>query len=126
MAAGIALAVGAGFMGLAVGDYTMGWDEAVACLECIGRAAAIGAAAMLFVAAFSAYAAARRLGTAAAFAVLGGGALGATAVHLTCPSTSPLHHLIAHILAPLIAAALLTAPIALGIKHLQRRLETDV
>jgi formyltetrahydrofolate synthetase len=78
----------------------------------MSHALQLGLASSLLASGFIAYAAMRRPSLGAALALTGGVALGAAAVHTTCPSDSALHQLIAHSLAPLVAAALLTLPLA--------------
>lgn len=116
-AAGFVLAVAGGIWGLVSGDPpTLGnW------LSCVGRALALGAAPTLLGCAFIVYAAVRRPGSGAALALAGGVALGAAAVHATCPSDSPMHWLLAHSLAPLVAILVLTAPLAALLARRTRR-----
>jgi hypothetical protein len=79
---------------------------------CIQRALLLGVAPALLASAFVAHASLRRPRTAAALALAGGIALGAFAVHASCPSGSALHALVGHTLVPVAAAAILVAPLA--------------
>jgi hypothetical protein len=81
----------------------------------------LGAGPVLLACAFIVYAAVRRPGTGTAWALAGGVALGAVAVHATCPSESPLHWLVAHTLAPVMAVLLLTAPLTTLLARRARR-----
>jgi hypothetical protein len=111
-ALGVITAVSGGLAGLARGDLRFGGEELAACVTCMSHALQLGLASSLLASGFIAYAAMRRPSLGAALALTGGVALGAAAVHTTCPSDSALHQLIAHSLAPLVAAALLTLPLA--------------
>lgn len=117
--AGVLLAVAGGLWGLAGG--VAGGASFADCLSCAGRAVALGAAPVLLACAFAVYAAVRRSGPRTALAVAGGVALGAAAVHVTCPSDSPLHWLLAHTLAPVMAVGVLTAPVAALLARLTPR-----
>lgn len=107
---GLTLSIAGGVWGLVHGGELT--EDLWACLWCIGRALALGLAPMLLVCAFIVYSAVRRLGLGTARALAGGVALGAVAVHLTCPSESPLHWIAAHTLAPVVAVVVLAAPLA--------------
>ena len=111
-ALGLGLAVAGGLWGFAHGASQAGGEDLMACLWCIGRALALGIAPALLACGFIVYAAVRRPGRGTALALAGGVALGAAAVHATCPSNSPLHWVVAHALAPVVAAVVLTAPLA--------------
>ena len=71
--------------------------------------------------AFIVYAAVQRPGRGTALAIAGDVALGAAAVHATCPSDSPLHWILAHTLAPIAAVIVLTAPLAALVARWTRR-----
>ena len=118
---GLALAIGAALVGLRGASAPVSADEILACLWCMGRAAEIGLLSLLAAAGFVAYAAALRLGASAALAVVGSVALGAAFVHVTCPNDDPLHHLVSHALTPVIAAGMITVPLAIVLKKLKRR-----
>jgi len=111
-AAGLMLALTGGLRGVAGGYDALSAGELTDCLDCMGRALVLGAAPLCLACAFIVYAAVRLPGAAAALAVAGGMALGAAAVHATCPSDSPMHWLLAHSLAPVAATVLLAAPLA--------------
>ncbi|HVN40028.1 MAG TPA: NrsF family protein [Myxococcota bacterium] len=111
-ASGAAVAVVGGLWGIVAGDGPVAGASLADCLPCIGRALALGTAPVLLACAFIVYAAVRRPGSGTALALAGGVALGAVAVHVTCPSDSPMHWLLAHTLAPVVAVLLLTGPLA--------------
>ncbi len=110
-ASGAVSAVAGGLWGIVAGDALAG-ERITDCLSCIGRALSLGAAPALLTCAFLVYAMVRRPGPGTALALAGGVALGAAAVHATCPSDSPMHWLLAHTLAPVAAVVVLTAPLA--------------
>ena len=116
-----AIAVAAGVFGTVAGDWLAAGEKITDCLSCIGRSVTLGAGPVLLACAFIVYAAVRRPGTGTAWALAGGVALGAVAVHATCPSESPLHWLVAHTLAPVMAVLLLTAPLATLLARRARR-----
>jgi hypothetical protein len=110
-----------GVFGIVAGDGLAAGERITDCLSCIGRSLTLGAAPVLLACAFIVYAAVRRPGTGTAWALAGGVALGAVAVHATCPSESALHWLLAHTLAPAMAVLLLTAPLATLLARRARR-----
>jgi hypothetical protein len=119
-AVGFVLAVGGGIVGLA--SDTALWDvDLGACLSCIRRALGLGIAPTLAACAFILYAAVRRPRRGTALALAGGVALGAAAIHSTCPSDSPLHWILAHALAPVAAIGVFTIPLAALIARVVRR-----
>jgi len=119
--AGVVLAVAGGLWGLIAGAGLAGGVHIIGCLSCIGRALTLGAAPVLLACAFIVYAAVRRPGAGTALALAGGVALGAAAVHASCPSDSPLHWLLAHALAPVVAVLVLTAPLTALLARKARR-----
>lgn len=116
-----AIAVAGGVFGIAAGDGLAAGERITDCLSCIGRSLTLGAGPVLLACAFIVYAAVRRPGTGTAWALAGGVALGAAAVHATCPSESPLHWLVAHTVAPVMAVLLLTVPLATLLARRARR-----
>jgi hypothetical protein len=82
-----------------------------ASLHCGLRAFGLGLGATLVGLAFLARAVPRRAALSVALALAGGSALGALVVHLTCPSSSAIHQLLGHTLAPVAAGALLALPL---------------
>jgi hypothetical protein len=118
---GGAIAMAGGVLGIAAGDGLAAGERITDCLSCIGRSVTLGTGPVLLACAFIVYAAVRRPGTGTVWALAGGVALGAVAVHATCPSESPLHWLIAHTLAPVLAVLLLTAPLATLLARRARR-----
>ncbi len=118
---GLVLAIAGGLWGIAHGGAPAAGEDLRACLSCIGRALTLGAAPALLACAFIVYAAVRRPGLGTALAIAGGVALGAAAVHATCPSDSPLHWIVAHTLAPIAAVIVLTAPLAALLARWTRR-----
>lgn len=111
--AGFTVAVTGGLWGVAhSGIAAPIGEEILACLSCFTRALAIGAVPVLLACAFIVYTTLRRPGLGTSFGVAGGIALGAAAVHATCPSDSALHWLLAHTLAPPMAILVLTVPLA--------------
>ena len=120
-ALGLALALAGWILGVSGGAGDHAGESAGAVLSCAGRALALGVVPALLACGFAARAALRRPVLAAGMALAGGVALGAVAVHASCPSNSPLHQLVAHTLAPVAAAALFTAPLAALLSHWGRR-----
>ncbi len=118
---GLVLAIAGGLWGIAHGDVPAAGEDLSACLSCIGRALTLGAAPTLLACAFIVHAAVRRPGLGTALAIAGGVALGAAAVHATCPSDSPLHWILAHTLAPVAAMTVLTVPLAALLARWARR-----
>ncbi len=118
---GLVLAIAGGLWGIAHGDVPAAGEDLSACLSCIGRAFTLGAAPTLLACAFIVHAAVRRPGLGTALAIAGGVALGAAAVHATCPSDSPLHWILAHTLAPVAAMTVLTVPLAALLARWARR-----
>ncbi len=118
---GLVLAIAGGLWGIAHGDVPAAGEDLSACLSCIGRAFTLGAAPTLVACAFIVHAAVRRPGLGTALAIAGGVALGAAAVHATCPSDSPLHWILAHTLAPVAAMTVLTVPLAALLARWARR-----
>jgi hypothetical protein len=119
--AGVALAAAAGLWGIVSGEGLAAGERITDCLSCIGRALTLGAAPVLLAFAFIVYAAVRRPGAGTALALAGGVALGAAAVHATCPSDSPMHWLLAHTLAPVVSVLMLTAPLTALLARRTRR-----
>ena len=119
-AVGLALTTGGGLVGLVQGAEPVGTDLAT-CLGCAIRVLTLGVAPVLLACGYLAWAALRRPGLGAVLALAGGVALGAAAVHATCPIDSPHHWLLAHALAPAAAAAVLAAPLAFGLARWTRR-----
>jgi len=119
-AAGVLIAVAGGIVGL-FGEGPLAGERVVDCLACMGRAVTLGAASTLLACTFLIYAALRRPGPGAALALCGGVAFGAAAVHVSCPSDSPLHWLLAHTLAPAAAALVLSVPLAALLARRARR-----
>jgi len=116
-----ALAVAGGVFGIVAGEGLAEGERISDCLSCIGRSLTLGAGPVLLAAGFIVYAAVRRPASGTAWALAGGVALGAAAVHASCPSESPLHWLLAHTLAPVAAVALLTVPVAALLARRTRR-----
>lgn len=120
-ALGVALALAGWILGVAAGGHDHGGEDLGSILGCATRALGIGVIPVTLACAFVAYAALRRASLTAALALAGGVALGAAAVHVSCPSNSPLHQLVAHTFAPAAAVVLLTAPLALLMGRWARR-----
>jgi len=118
---GVVRAVAGGLWGIATGDGLAAGERITDCLSCMGRAFTLGVAPVLLACAFIVYAAVRRPGAGTALALAGGVALGAAAVHATCPIDSPMHWLLAHTLAPVAAVLVLTAPLAALLARRTRR-----
>lgn len=112
-ALGLLVAVAGGLRGLVRSDPQFSKQEIAACVSCMSRAVQLGIASTVLACAYIVHAAMRRPSA--------GAALGAAAVHTTCPSDSALHQLVAHTLAPLFAAALLTVPLAALLRRWPRR-----
>lgn len=122
-ALGLGVAIAGGLWGLARTGTDFSTDELLACVSCMKRAVQLGIASSLVACGFIVYAAMRRPSAGAALALIGGVALGAAAVHSTCPSNSAHHQLVAHTLAPLVAAAILTFPLAALLRRWRGRAE---
>jgi hypothetical protein len=120
-ALGMGAAIAGGLWGLARSEVRFSTEELAACVSCMERAVQLGIASSLLACGFIVYAAMRRPSAGAALALIGGVALGAAAVHSTCPSNDALHQLVAHTLAPLVAAAILTLPLAALLRRWQVR-----
>jgi hypothetical protein len=87
---------------------------------CVLRGLVLSIAPTWLVCAYFLRGVSRRPGRGAALALAGAVALGAAAVHATCPSDSPVHWIAAHTLAPVFALVVLTAPVA-GVIALRSR-----
>lgn len=120
-AAGLVLALAGGLGGMALGQGLTGEESVTDCLWCIARALGLGAAPLLVTGAFLVYAVVCRPGLGTSLAIAGGVALGAAAVHVTCLIDSPKHWLVAHALAPALAALVLAAPLAALLARRVRR-----
>ncbi len=120
---GAVLAIAGGLWGVVAGGGLAAGERITDCLWCIARGLTLGAAPLLLACAFIVYAAVQRPGVGTALALSGGVALGSVAVHVTCPSDSPLHWLLAHSLAPMLAVLVLTAPLAALLARRTRRKE---
>lgn len=105
----------------------LGFDvgELLACLSCISHAAILGLLSVLVSCGFIAYAVLRRPGASAALAIVGGVALGAMVVHVTCEASEGAHRLVSHALAPWIVASILTLPVSLATRALSKRFRRD-
>lgn len=110
---GMALAIAGGLWGVA-GPAP---GELGPCLSCMTRALKLGVPPALLACGFLVYCAWRRPAAGTALALGGAAALGAAAVHASCPSLSPLHQLVAHTLVPVIVVAALTLPLALLVRQ---------
>jgi hypothetical protein len=119
--AGLGVAVAAGIPGVAGQGADLGAAELRACAACMARALELGAAPALVASAFVTRAATRRPGAASLLALAGSAALGASAVHATCPSNGAFHQLVGHVVAPVAAAALLSVPLAALLARWLRR-----
>lgn len=109
---GLVLGLAGGLWGVLYADTPLAEVDLVTCLACIRRGLMLGVAPTLLACAFIVYAALRNPGLGTALALAGGVALGAGAVHATCPNDNPLHWLLAHSLTPVAAMLVLTAPLA--------------
>jgi hypothetical protein len=109
---GIGLAFAGWLLGLASGAPDHGGETLRAMTSCGSRALVLGLVPALGCAVFAVRAALRRGAATAALSLLAGMALGAAAVQISCPSNSPVHQLVGHLLAPALVIALLTAPVA--------------
>lgn len=99
--------------------------ELMACLSCISHSTGLGILSALISCAFIGYAVLRRQNASASLAIVGGVALGAIVVHASCEATGGAHQLVSHVLAPLIAAAVLTLPVSFATRILARRVQRD-
>jgi len=111
-ALGLAMAILGGVGGALLGGLPAGGQDPGPIVSCVVRSAKLGIAASLLSLGFGLHAAARRPSRTLGLALAGGVALGATAVHLTCPSGSAVHQLLGHALAPVLVAGLVVLPLA--------------
>jgi hypothetical protein len=111
-AAGLGTAAAVGLLGVAIRGADLGAAELRACASCMARALELGVAPALVACAFVARASIRWPGAPSLLALAGSAALGAFAVHATCPANGAFHQLVGHVLAPIAAAALLSVPLA--------------
>lgn len=95
------------------------------CLACLAHAVGLGFATGLVACRFIGTAAMWRPGASAGMAIAGAVALGAGAVHASCTMGDAFHQLLAHALAPAIAAALLAVPLGLAMRSLAERRLSD-
>ncbi|MEZ4333349.1 MAG: NrsF family protein [Myxococcota bacterium] len=106
--AGGALALLASGVGVGlVGRGEVGLAE---CIGCIRHAVGLGVLPFAVVIGFVLRAFADRFGPAILLGVIGGVALGAAAVHLTCGSDQPMHWLLGHALGPVVLGLILAGP----------------
>lgn len=119
---GLALAAVGGAWAVASSGVADAISQLASCVHCLGRCMGLGILPVLLVCGFLAYAPARRPRAGSALAVAGGVALGAVAMHATCPSEGALHMLVGHSLAPLFAVLVLAYPLAALVRRFGDRL----
>lgn len=112
---GAALAVAGGALALVasgVGVWLVGRGDVglAECSGCILHSVGLGVLPFAVVIGFVLRAFADRFGPAILLGVIGGVALGAAAVHLTCGSDQPMHWLLGHALGPVVLGLILAGP----------------
>lgn len=124
-ALGILIALASERSWISFGDLAMSREELTACMGCLSHATGLGALSALTICVFVGYGFLRHPNASAALALVGSVAFGSIVVHTSCLSTSPVHLLVSHVLAPTIAAGFLTLPTALALRLLSERLHPD-
>jgi hypothetical protein len=124
-ALGILIALTSNRLWISLGDLVMSREELAACMECLSHATGLGALTALTTCVFVGYGFLRRPNASAALALVGSVAFGAIVVHTSCLATSPVHLLVSHVLAPTIAAGILTLPTGWALRLLAERLHPD-
>jgi len=122
---GILISLASDRLWISLGDLALSREELAACLGCLSHATALGILSALIPCAYVSYGFLRRPNASAALALVGSVAFGAIVVHASCLAASPVHQLVSHALAPVIAAGLLTLPTALVLRFLAERLHPD-
>jgi hypothetical protein len=125
---GIAVGIGGLFLATASGVWAVasqgagsGSHPLAMSFACVSRATALGIVPALVACAFLARALVRTPRAGAAAAAAGCAALGAVAVHTSCPSGAALHVLLGHSLAPFFAAIVLAFPLTALLRRFSRR-----
>ncbi len=118
---GLAFTIGSGLWGVARGAVVFGPGDLSAYSACLVSALALGLSSCAVACFFIGRADMRRPSASAAMAIAGSVALGAVAVHASCPAGDALHQLVAHAAAPLLAAAVLTPLVAPALIYGTRR-----
>jgi len=110
--AGTVLALSGWLLGLASGAPDHSGETLRGITSCSTRALVLGLVPALGCAVFAVRAALRRGVSTAALSLAAGVGLGTAAVQISCPSNSPVHQLVGHLLAPAAVIALVTVPLA--------------
>jgi hypothetical protein len=118
---GLALATASGVWAVAGKGAGTELPALATSLDCVSRATALGIAPALVACAFLARALVRTPRAGAAAAAVGCAALGAVAVHASCPYGGALHVLLGHSFAPFFAALVLAFPLAALVRRWSRR-----
>ena len=118
---GLALATASGVWAVADKGVGTEFPALATSITCVSRAAALGIVPALVACAFLARAWVRTARAGAAVAVAGCAALGAVAVHTSCPYEGALHMLLGHSLAPFFAALVFTFPMAALVRRYSPR-----
>ena len=118
---GLALATASGVWAVAGQGAGSGSHPLATSVACVSRATALGIVPALVACAFLARALVRTPRAGAAAATVGCAALGAVAVHMSCPSEGALHMLLGHSLAPFFAALVFAFPLAALVSRFSRR-----
>lgn len=124
-ALGLAVSVAGGVLSTPWAELRFDVDELLACLSCISNSTGLGILSALISCAFIGYAVVRRPIASASLAIVGGVALGAIVVHATCEVTEGAHQLVSHVLAPLIAAVVLSLPASIATRVISRHVRRD-
>ncbi len=117
---GIAWVFGSGLWGLAGAEGAHAEAALSDSFACAGYAIALGFPSLWFAAAFLLRGAPARPLMASTVAAAGAVALGAFAVHAACSITSGEHVLLGHFLTPVVAAGLISLPLAARIARASR------
>ena len=118
---GLALATASGVWAVADKGVGTEFPALATSITCVSRATALGIVPALVACAFLARALVRTPRAGAAAAAAGCAALGAVAVHTSCPYEGALHMLFGHSLAPFFAALVFAFPLAALVRRCSRR-----
>jgi hypothetical protein len=122
---GLSFTLGSGLWGIVRKPFVFGLGDLSAYSACLVSALALGLASCVVACVLIGRAEMRRPNASAALAIAGSVALGAVAVHASCPAGDALHQLVAHASAPLITAAVLTPLVSSALIYGARRGRRD-
>jgi hypothetical protein len=118
---GLSFTLGSGLWGIARNAFAFALGDLSTYAACLASALALGLASCVVACVLIGRADMRRPNASAALAIAGSVALGAVAVHASCPAGDALHQLVAHASAPLIAATILTPLVSAALIYGARR-----